>query len=102
MNPEVFNNSILWHAIRETAFDCYRQYFYNKPYSNHSFFRRKVDITVSTQDVYPPIRITDLKISQVNQSNLEEGVLLTFTAPGDDFDTGKGSYCYRMVILAGL
>lgn len=39
----------------------------------------------SSIDVFPPSQITDLKATSD-----EDEISLTWTAPGDDFDVGKG------------
>lgn len=41
-------------------------------------------------DAYPPNRITDLFAEQVNLTDKGSGIRLTFTAPGDDLDSGTG------------
>lgn len=41
--------------------------------------------TVIPSDVFPPSKITDLQV-ELN----DNGFFLSWTAPGDDYDSGKG------------
>jgi len=44
----------------------------------------------STVDQFPPNPVSDLQVRQQNVSDPKAGVKLTFTAPGNDYDTGAG------------
>ncbi|XP_039272205.2 calcium-activated chloride channel regulator 1-like [Styela clava] len=45
----------------------------------------------TAEDTIPPGKIVDLKIQQKNLSDPFAGVILTFTAPGNDYDAGTAS-----------
>ena len=51
------------------------------------------DGTPQMRDVFPPVRVTDLKVFQVTNTSLQ--VSLAWTAPGDDLREGTASY-YKM------
>ena len=53
------------------------------------FFKVEKGLARNT-DVYPPNRVTDLKVvaMQVDQMILT----IQWTAPGDDLDTGRGNF----------
>ena len=38
----------------------------------------------------PPGRILDLRVVAINSMDPSSGIRVTFTAPGDDLDEGKG------------
>jgi len=58
----------------------------------------EVDPTVT--DMVPPSKITDLSAIQRNISQLSDGFLVTFHAPGDDLDDGRASL-YEMRYTVG-
>ena len=41
-------------------------------------------------DIYPPSQVIDVNVVQSNLDDVSQGFLLTFSAPGDDYDTGTG------------
>jgi len=41
-------------------------------------------------DSFPPSKVIDLTANQVDVDDVTKGIKLQFTAPGDDFDVGKG------------
>lgn len=43
-----------------------------------------------TEDAYPPGDVTDLSALLISETETEVSIQLTWTAPGDEFDTGKG------------
>nr|XP_039258075.1 calcium-activated chloride channel regulator 1-like isoform X1 [Styela clava] len=45
----------------------------------------------SHADVLAPSKVMDLKATQKNFTDYTQGVVLVFTSPGDDFDSGKAS-----------
>nr|XP_039272201.1 calcium-activated chloride channel regulator 1-like [Styela clava] len=47
--------------------------------------------SITADDIFPPNMITDLTASQVDLDNVEAGLLLEFTAPGNDYDSGNAS-----------
>lgn len=47
----------------------------------------------SSSDAFPPSRITDLEV----ELNDEDEFLLSWTAPGNDYDTGKGNIFFPML-----
>lgn len=46
--------------------------------------------TPPKEDILPPNRVCDLKVLSINSKN--RTVLLQWTAPGDDYDYGKGNF----------
>ena len=48
------------------------------------------DGTPQMRDVFPPVRVTDLRLSQLTNNSLQ--VSLAWTAPGDDLVEGTASY----------
>ncbi|XP_077965581.1 calcium-activated chloride channel regulator 4-like [Styela clava] len=45
----------------------------------------------TSSDMFSPSKVFDLKAAQNDFTNYTKGIVLTFTAPGDDFDSGKAS-----------
>ena len=41
-------------------------------------------------DTLPPSKVLDLTVKQNNFGDFTEGIALSFTAPGDDYDNGTG------------
>ena len=41
-------------------------------------------------DIYPPSKVIDVNVVQSNLNDVSQGFLLTFSAPGDDYDSGTG------------
>lgn len=52
--------------------------------------------SVSNTDNYPPSRITDLFVVDV-QTNPDKSVTIQFTAPGDDLDFGTGKSSQKFI-----
>ena len=48
---------------------------------------------ISATDMFPPARVTDLRVVEASAAN--GTVTLRWTAPGDDFDVGRGIYTDR-------
>ncbi|CAK8689676.1 unnamed protein product [Clavelina lepadiformis] len=48
-------------------------------------------------DFFPPSRVIDLAVKQVEALDVSQGVQLTFTTPGDDYDTGTADFYMRFV-----
>ncbi|XP_070558064.1 calcium-activated chloride channel regulator 1-like [Ptychodera flava] len=46
----------------------------------------QVPVTIGTNDVFPPSRITDLRVTQTSYE--DKTITLQWTAPGEDFDVG--------------
>nr|XP_039256541.1 calcium-activated chloride channel regulator 3A-1-like [Styela clava] len=44
------------------------------------------------RDIFPPNKITDLGVTQVDLNDASSGITLKFTAPGDDYDSGNASW----------
>ena len=60
--------------------NCYSFYFY-----------LKVEKALPRNtDVYPPSRVTDLKVVAMQVDKMI--LTIEWTAPGDDLDTGKGKF----------
>ncbi|XP_070557791.1 calcium-activated chloride channel regulator 1-like isoform X2 [Ptychodera flava] len=57
----------------------------------------QVPFTNGTTDVFPPSRITDLRVTQTSYE--DRTITLQWTAPGDDFDVGTG---VREFCLSGV
>lgn len=54
---------------------------------------RTVDVTNPyAVDVYPPGRITNAQLKQIDLEDITKGIELGFTAPGDDYDSGTGGF----------
>ncbi|XP_078489083.1 calcium-activated chloride channel regulator 1-like isoform X2 [Ciona intestinalis] len=45
----------------------------------------------SSFDDFPPSKVIDLKATQLDALQPNKGIVLTFTAPGDDYDSGRAS-----------
>nr|XP_002127942.1 calcium-activated chloride channel regulator 4-like isoform X1 [Ciona intestinalis] len=45
----------------------------------------------SNFDHFPPSKVIDLKATQLDALQPNKGIVLTFTAPGDDYDSGRAS-----------
>jgi hypothetical protein len=56
-----------------------------------------VGIPVSSDDSYPPAKVTDLSVMVVNDTTKNISIALKWTAPGDDLDSGTG-----LIILINL
>lgn len=50
-------------------------------------------INAFTPDIFPPEQIIDLQARQMNINDVDSGIVLTFTAPGDDANSGNGKLC---------
>ena len=62
----------------------------------HSFLKiRRPTAGEGAADFFPPSRVIDLAVKQVEALDVSQGVQLTFTTPGDDYDTGTGKYCFQ-------
>lgn len=46
----------------------------------------------SPADNYPPSRITNARVYQNDLEDFTKGVVLAFTAPGNDYDSGVGEF----------
>lgn len=46
-------------------------------------------------DALPPSKVFDLSAKQNNMNNVSQGIVLSFTAPGDDYDSGTGNHYSR-------
>ncbi|XP_076809993.1 calcium-activated chloride channel regulator 3A-1-like [Clavelina lepadiformis] len=47
--------------------------------------------SADSSDLFPPSRVIDLTVKQVDALDVSQGVLLTFTSPGDDYDAGTAN-----------
>ncbi|CAK8691894.1 unnamed protein product, partial [Clavelina lepadiformis] len=54
------------------------------------FFSKPINETDA--DLYPPSRVIDLKVKQIDPLDVTQGVQLTFTSPGDDYDSGTADF----------
>lgn len=54
---------------------------------NSTFFS---PVNTPETDNYPPNQVIDLSVKQNDPLDPNEGVLLTFTAPGNDYGAGTG------------
>ena len=52
------------------------------------FFRPKID---GSKDIFPPASVIDLTAEQLDVFDVTKGFKLMFSAPGDDYDVGKGA-----------
>ncbi|EFX71592.1 hypothetical protein DAPPUDRAFT_326968 [Daphnia pulex] len=52
----------------------------------------QVEIPVSSDDSYPPAKVTDLSVMVVKDTAANISIALKWTAPGDDLDSGTVSY----------
>lgn len=41
-------------------------------------------------DIFPPAKIIDARWQLIDTNNASNGLIVQFTAPGDDYDTGNG------------
>lgn len=56
-------------------------------------------LSAASLDRFPPSKVIDLRVEQVNVNDASQGFRLRFTAPGDDYDFGKAtSYDFRYQI----
>ena len=45
-----------------------------------------------SRDTYSPSKVIDLTVKQLDPLDATQGIVLTFTAPGDDYDNGQGNF----------
>ena len=51
-----------------------------------------------TRDISPPNKISDFTLESQNDDNLS--ITLSWTAPGGDYDTGKGKFVQIFLLLS--
>lgn len=61
--------------------------------------KQQIEYPVPADDAYPPGDVTDLSALLISETGTEVSIQLTWTAPGDELDSGTGTISVIIKII---